>query len=271
MQIGQRLVVIELAHLRHDRAEDVGDLPHGGQEPAQRGPVHAGGAASRRSVLQQQAFGGGDGLFRRQEGEGQEVAALEMPFLGLEAAAALIVDQGGDRIGEKAGRVVLRGRAQRLEVETPAGAQAAQGVVELSAGGHQPRIRGAGQIGAAKGQGLLEAAILVQQQARTDQRHPGQMIEEPVGLGAIFPQIKHRRPSGLPRDHPDPSRLGGEGVGEAGDGEGDDGGAGEAAPRQSGPGWKAGDGRPKQGHGQGEGGGRRRQGVSERAHDQASQ
>ncbi len=194
VQVGQRLVVRELGDLGHDRAQDIGDLTHGAEEVAKRCAVHAGRAAPRRRVLEQQALGRADRFLRRQEGEGQVVAALEVTLLRLERGPPLVVDQIGDRIGERAGRILLRRRAQRLKVQAPARAQAAQGVVQLRPRGDQAGVRGASQIWAAEGEGLLETAVLVQDQARPDQRDPGQVIEEARGLGAVFPEIEQGRP-----------------------------------------------------------------------------
>ena len=96
-----------------------------------------------------------------------------MPLVTLKRLAALLVDQVGDRIGKLAGRIVLRRRPQRLDVQAPARSQAAKGVVQLGAGGDQAGVRRAGQIGTPKGQGLLKAAVLVEDQARADQRTQG--------------------------------------------------------------------------------------------------
>jgi hypothetical protein len=114
-----------------------------------------------------------------------------MAFLGLEGPAPFVVDQGGNRIGKAAGRIVLRRGAQRLEMQAPARAQTAQGVVELGAGGDQAGVGGAGQIGPAKGKSLLETAVLVEDEPGADQRHPGQVIEQALGLGAVLAKIQH--------------------------------------------------------------------------------
>src|SRR5690606_30539438 len=52
-------------------------------------------------------------------------------------------------------------------------------------------FRGAFEIGAAETKRPLEAAVLIQDDARGYQRRPGQMVGEPVSLVAVLGEIQH--------------------------------------------------------------------------------
>ena len=120
VQIGQGLIVGQFCDFRHDRGQDVCDLVDRAEEVAQRRAVHPLGAASRRGVFEQKALGRRDRLFRRQVGEGQEVAALEVTLLRLEALAALFIDQVRNGVWKLACGIGLRWRADGLDVQAPA-------------------------------------------------------------------------------------------------------------------------------------------------------
>jgi hypothetical protein len=71
-------------------------------------------------------------------------------------------------------------------MERPARSEPAQHIVGARRDRKQFGLRCRFQIRPAKPQGLLETAILVEHDARRDQRGPGQMIGQPVGPAAIF-------------------------------------------------------------------------------------
>ena len=117
----------------------------------------------------------------------------------LELRLALGIDQGRDGIGKAAFGIAVGGIALRLDEDRPAGAEPAQRVVE-------PR-RGADQLGRccgieirpAKARRPLEAAVLVEHDAFSDQRRPGQEVGEPSRALAVFGEIHHRLPPHDPR------------------------------------------------------------------------
>jgi hypothetical protein len=92
--------------------------------------------------------------------------------------APLHIDQRRDRIGKVRFRIVERGRALRFDEDRPARAETAQRIVEPRRGGDQLGWRGGIEIGSAKTRGALKAAVLVENDARPDQRGPGQEVGE---------------------------------------------------------------------------------------------
>ena len=97
------------------------------------------------------------------------------------------IDQMADRIGKPAGRIGLGRRADGLDMQAPARAQAPQGVVELGPHAHQAGRRGAGQVGPAKLQRLLKGPILVEHHARRDQQRPGQVVTRDELFDEVWP------------------------------------------------------------------------------------
>ena len=49
------------------------------------------------------------------------------------------------------------------------------------------------KVGPAEREAALEAAVLVEDDPRRDQRRPGQMVGEPVGAAAVFGEVQHAR------------------------------------------------------------------------------
>ena len=133
MQIGQRLVVVQLADLRHEAGENVADLTDDALKVAQGNAVHAVDALADRRVLDQQARGAANPILGRQIGEGQEISALVVTFLSLERGASFLVDQLRHRIGIIAVGIGLRRRTKRLDVDAPARTEPPHRVVQLGA------------------------------------------------------------------------------------------------------------------------------------------
>jgi len=190
MEIGQRLAVIEPPAFGHE-----------GFDQAQQ-PVGAVGEAAQRLVrietllltaFVEPAFGAGRVFGRRQPGEGQEIAGLEMRACFLEIGLALGIDQRRRGVGKMAVGIAVGGMALRFDEDRPAGAEAAEGVVEAARDRDQLGRDGGIEIGAAKARRALEAAVFVEHDARADQRRPRQEVGKPGVLVAIFGEIHHRR------------------------------------------------------------------------------
>ena len=80
-----------------------------------------------------------------------------------------------------------------LEEQRPAGAKPAQHVVEARRGGDQFGLGGAVEIGAAKARRALEAAILVEDDARRDQAGPRQIVGQQCRPLPVFGEVQHER------------------------------------------------------------------------------
>ena len=91
-----------------------------------RAPV---GAVARRPLVEP-GLGARGVLGRRQPEEGQEIPALEMRTFLLELRPALGIDETRGGIGKLALRIAVGRLALRLDEDRPAGAEAAQRVVE---------------------------------------------------------------------------------------------------------------------------------------------
>ena len=143
------------------------------------------------SSLVEPAFGT-RGLFAwRQPEKGQVVRALEMRSLFLELRSALGVDEVRDRIGKPALRIALCRNAACLDEDRPAGAEPTQRVVEPRGGADEFGRGCAIEIGSAEPRRALEAAVLVEDDARRDERRPRQEIGKHLGLLAIFGEVQH--------------------------------------------------------------------------------
>jgi len=124
------------------------------------------------------ALGAGGVLGRRQIDEGQEVARLEVRGVFLEIGPAFGVDQGRRGLGKAARRIGAGAMALRFDEYRPSRAEPAEGVVEPAGDGDEfGRHRGV-EIGTTEAGGALEAAVLVEDDALTHERGPGQEIRE---------------------------------------------------------------------------------------------
>src|SRR3546814_11630680 len=103
-----------------------------------------------------------------------------------ELLAALDIDQRRDGVGEIRDRIGYRGNTLRLDEDRPARAEPPQRIVQPR--GHRDEFgRGrAVEVGTAKARSALEGAILVEDDALGDARHPGKIVGEGSGIGASF-------------------------------------------------------------------------------------
>jgi hypothetical protein len=190
VQVGQRLAVIERPHLRHEagqqieRAVSLGDEPCKVLTPVPTLLLPAG--------LQQRPLGLGLRIGGRHIEERQMIGALEMlPALAFEGSAPFFIDEPGGWVGEPGFGIAERFDPLRLEEQRPARAEPAQDIVRPSAGRDEFCLCRAFEVGTAKTQGPLEAAILVEDDTGCDQRRPRQMVGEAIGAVAIFGEVQH--------------------------------------------------------------------------------
>ena len=134
MQIGQRLGIIEPLRLGHE-ALDQRQHPIGAvDESSQRGaPI---GAVARAPFIEP-CLGARGVLGRRQPEQREEISALEMGAFLLELRPAFGIDESGGGVGKLGFRIAVRRLALRLDEDRPAGAEAAQSVVEPGRDRHE--------------------------------------------------------------------------------------------------------------------------------------
>src|SRR5262249_18675782 len=143
------------------------------------------------SPLVEPAFGT-RGLFAwRQPEKGQVVRTLEMRSRLLELRSALGVDEVRDRVRKPTLRIALCRNAACLDENRPAGTESAQRIVKPRGGADELGRGCRVEIGAAEPGRALEAAILVEDYARRDERRPGQEIGKHSGLFAILREVQH--------------------------------------------------------------------------------
>ena len=176
---------VDLGHQAIQQGQEaIGPIDEAGQLGAPIEP-HSG------SAFDEQALDAASAIGRRQIGQGQEVAALEV-IAGLDKGGlALLVDQGRDRIGKGADRIGLGLITPRLDKQRPTRAQATQGAVEPGGDGGDLPVRGRIQVRPAKLGGALEGPVLVQHHAGRDQGRPRQIVGQMGGPAAVFAEIEH--------------------------------------------------------------------------------
>ncbi|MPM45569.1 hypothetical protein SDC9_92257 [bioreactor metagenome] len=188
VQVRQCLAVIEPRNLRHHAIEQVEDAirlrDEGGQALT---PIHAFG----RAVLVQHPCCAGTGLLRRQVHQRQVIAALEVVARVLESGPAFLVHQPRQRLGKLRVRVVGGGSALGLDEQGPARTQAPQRVVQPRRRGDQLALRRAVEVGPTETRSALEAAVLVQDDARRHQASPRQPVSEQGRPLAVFGKVQH--------------------------------------------------------------------------------
>src|SRR5262245_1526703 len=151
------------------------------------------------SSLVEPAFGT-RGLFARsQPKKGQVVRTLEMRSRFLELRSALGVDEVRDRVRKPALRIALCRNAACLDENRPAGAESTQRIVEPRGGADELGWGCRIEIGAAEPGRALEAAILVEDYVRRDERRPRQEIGKHSGFLAIFREVQHGEAPYTPR------------------------------------------------------------------------
>ena len=120
----------------------------------------------------------------------------------LEVGLAFGIDQSGSRIGKPAVRIGRGFMALRLDEDTPARAETAEGVVDAAGDRDQLGRHGGIQIGTAKARRALEAAVLVEDDAFRNERDPGQIVGKARSDATIFGKIHHVRVSLTPPEKP---------------------------------------------------------------------
>src|SRR3546814_8055189 len=103
-----------------------------------------------------------------------------MRFPAFETGAALLVDQPRRGVGKTACRIAKRFAAFGLDMECPARAEAFQNIIGARRDRDKLGLGGGFEIGSAEREHPAEAAVLVQDNARRDERRPWQMVGEPV-------------------------------------------------------------------------------------------
>src|SRR6185436_1520102 len=125
--------------------------------------------------------------------EGEVIAALVVGAVGAEGGVAFLVDEPRRGVGE-AGAGILVGRdALRLEEQRPAVAEALEHVVEPRGDGDELGLCRAVQVGTTVSERALERAVLVENDAGSDQTGPGQVVAQADSLLAVFGEVQHRR------------------------------------------------------------------------------
>ena len=82
----------------------------------------------------------------------------------------------------------------RLDENRPSGTEATKGIVETPGDGDQLGLHSAVEVGTTKAGGTLKTAVLVEDDAFTQQRRPRQEVGEPCIAIAVFGEVHHCRP-----------------------------------------------------------------------------
>ena len=127
MQVGQGLAVIEPFGLGHETLDER-EHTVGAVDETVEGDPPVGAVVG--AILIEPGFGAGGIVGRRQPEQGQEIPALEMRAFFLELGATFRIDQLGGGFGKIAERIAMGGLALGFDEDRPAGAEAAQRVVE---------------------------------------------------------------------------------------------------------------------------------------------
>ncbi len=188
VQVGEGLAIPEPRDLRQEAVEKgqetIGAVDEGAQHLA---PVDAAVLAA----LVEPGLEPAGPLRRRQELEGQEIGALEVRALGLELRPPLGLHQHGHAVGKGAGWIAVGRQALSLDVDRPARAQAAQGVVEAGRDRHELGSGRRVQVRSPEAGGALEGTVLVEDDAGGDQGGPGDEVGEQGRAPAVFAQVEH--------------------------------------------------------------------------------
>ena len=81
----------------------------------------------------------------------------------------------------------------RLDENRPPGTEATKGIVETPGDGDQLGLHSAVEVGTTKTGGTLKTAVLVEDDAFTQQRYPREEIGEPGIAIAVFGKVHHGR------------------------------------------------------------------------------
>ena len=189
MEIGQGLPVVEPVALGHEAVEEL-QHPFGAiGEPGQNlTAIRSRGAAA---AFIEKALGTGRFPGRRQIQKGQVIGRLVMRPLLLERGLALGVDQRRRRVRKPSRRVDTGRQPLGLDEEGPTRSKTTEDVVQPSSDADEFRRHCRVEIGAAETRGPLERAVLVQDDAGSDERCPRQKIGKAGGRVPVFGEIHH--------------------------------------------------------------------------------
>ena len=166
MEIGERGRVIEPGGFGHEAFDELEDAVGAIEEAAQQ-LVRI--DACLRPPFVEPSFGAGSVLRRRQPDQGEIIAALEVDARLLEGILPLQVDQRRHGIWKRAVRIELRRESRSFDEDRPAGAEAAQHIVEPRRRADEFGRRCAVEVGTPESRGPLKRAVLVENDAGRDQ------------------------------------------------------------------------------------------------------
>ena len=175
MQVGQGFAVIEPFGLGHETF-DKGEHAVGAVDEAVQGDPPVGAVVG--AILVEPGFGAGGIIGRRQPEQGQEIPALEMRAFLLELGPTFRIDQLRGGFGKIVERISVGGLALGFDEDRPAGSEAAERVVEARGDRDQLGGRRGIEVRTAEFGGSLERAVLVEDDAFTYERRPGQEVGE---------------------------------------------------------------------------------------------
>ena len=170
MKVCQCLVIIQKPCLRHEVRHHVprpgcfGFKMNKMLAPERRRGV--------RRILDEELFDPCRPVGWRHPGESEVAVRLEMPARFLEGRAAFFIHEPGGRFAPDAFRIGDGRPAVGLDMQRPAGAEPAEEIVHAGCDGYAFFRRRAFKIGSAIETGPLQAAILVEDDARSDQAGP---------------------------------------------------------------------------------------------------
>src|ERR1019366_3238226 len=196
VQVRERLLVVEQAHFRKDRPQDVGNLGDALLKAVKlarkRAPL-VGLRGGRAAVFVEESRRALGAVRRQLPREGQVVARLVVRAGLLEREPSLAIDDGRRGREPCSRRVRAREKALRLDEESPAGPQAAKRVVQARARREKLRVERAREVGPPEREGSLEDRVLLQDDARSDEARPRKAIGQAARRLAVFTKGKHRR------------------------------------------------------------------------------
>ena len=199
MQIRQSLLIGKPFGLRHKPLDQLQDAVGAVDEPVEifvRAGASVVGAAFIEPSLGTRGLLGG-----RQKQQREVIGTLEVSPLLLELRPALGLDQRRNRFGKLAQRIALCHLTAGFDKDCPAGAEAAQRVVEPRRRADQlGRCRGI-EVRPAKPRRPLKATVLVENDAGGDQCRPRQEVRKALRLVAILREIEHVPSSSGPEMH----------------------------------------------------------------------
>ncbi len=192
VQKRERLLVIEPLRARHQGLDQRHELIALVGEAFKVSAIIDCGFGLALAAFEQDAFELALPFGRRKPGQRQEILALETSARGLKNGAAFFVDEPGERIGPLSVRISQRWRTAGFNVNAPAGAEAAERIIEPGRGPHQFGWCGRVEIRATESERALERAVLVQDKAGGDECGPQEIVREFGAALFVGTQIDHR-------------------------------------------------------------------------------